>query len=203
MPQGYDTVVGERGVSLSGGQRQRVAIARALLLDPRILILDDATSSVDSETEHLIQQALRRLMAGRTSFVIAQRLTTIKDADQILVFQDGRITQRGTHDELVAQDGFYRDLYDLQLRDQETAIAQGGGSGAAALFNDDGDVSSTDQADGDGRRGEPVPAGAERRVATTNTATTTTTPTATTTDSGKGTRAQPRPRRGRNGQGRP
>jgi ATP-binding cassette subfamily B protein len=187
MPQGYDTVVGERGVSLSGGQRQRVAIARALLLDPRILILDDATSSVDSETEHLIQQALRRLMAGRTSFVIAQRLTTIKDADQILVFQDGRITQRGTHDDLVEQEGFYRELYDLQLRDQETA------SGAAALLNGGEDSGSTYQSDGDGRRDEPVPAAAGSRVATTAA-------TSTTTTSANGDSPTPRTR---NGQGRP
>ena len=121
MPEGYDTVVGERGVSLSGGQKQRLAIARALLVDPRILILDDSTASVDSETEHLIQQALRTLMAGRTSFVIAQRLSTVRDADLILVFEDGRITQRGQHDDLIEQPGFYRDLYDLQMRDQEDA----------------------------------------------------------------------------------
>ena len=122
MPEGYDTVVGERGVSLSGGQKQRLAIARALLIDPRILILDDATASVDSETEHQIQAALRTLMAGRTSFVIAQRLTTIRDADLVLVFEDGRITQRGTHDTLLDQPGFYRELYDLQQRDQDEAV---------------------------------------------------------------------------------
>ncbi len=119
LPQGYETVVGERGVTLSGGQRQRVAIARALLTDPRILILDDATSSVDTRTEHLIQQALDTLMQGRTTFVIAQRLSTVKRADQILVLDAGRIVQRGTHAELVAQPGLYRDIYDLQLRDQE------------------------------------------------------------------------------------
>lgn len=123
MSDGYNTVIGERGVTLSGGQKQRLAIARALLVDPRILILDDATASVDSETEHEIQEALRVLMTGRTSFVIAQRLSTIQDADQILVFDDGRITQRGTHEELIAQPGFYRDLYDLQLKDQDEASA--------------------------------------------------------------------------------
>jgi ATP-binding cassette subfamily B protein len=118
-PDGYDTWVGERGVTLSGGQRQRLAIARAFARNPRLLILDDATSSVDMETEYLIQQALTELMAGRTTFVIAQRLRTLKQADTILVLADGRIVQRGTHDELVAQPGLYRRIYDLQLRDQE------------------------------------------------------------------------------------
>jgi ATP-binding cassette, subfamily B, multidrug efflux pump len=122
LPKGYDTALGERGVNLSGGQKQRLAIARALLLNPRILILDDATSSVDSETEHHIQEALQTLMAGRTSFVIAQRLTTLKDADQILVLRDGRIVERGTHIELLQQGGFYAEIYDLQLRDQEEAM---------------------------------------------------------------------------------
>jgi len=123
FPNGYDTPVGERGITLSGGQRQRVAIARALLLNPRILILDDATSSVDTETEYEIQQALNTLMRGRTSFVIAQRLTTVKNADQVLVLDHGRIAQRGTHAELIAQPGPYREVYDLQLRDQEEAAA--------------------------------------------------------------------------------
>ena len=122
LPDGYDTTLGERGVNLSGGQKQRLAIARALLLDPRILILDDATSSVDSETEHHIQEALRTLMEGRTSFVIAQRLTTLKDADQILVLRDGKIIERGTHIELLQLGGFYAEIYDLQLRDQEEAM---------------------------------------------------------------------------------
>ena len=125
MPEGYETEVGERGVTLSGGQKQRIAIARALLLDPRILILDDATSSVDTETEHEIQEALRALMAGRTSFVIAQRLTTVRDADQIVVLNEGRIVERGTHIELLQRDGFYRELYELQLREQEEAIRAG------------------------------------------------------------------------------
>jgi ABC-type multidrug transport system fused ATPase/permease subunit len=119
FPDGYDTWVGERGVTLSGGQRQRVAIARAFARDPRLLILDDATSSVDMETEFLIQQALAELMAGRTTFVIAQRLRTLKQADTILVLERGRLVQRGTHDELVEQSGLYRRIYDLQLRDQE------------------------------------------------------------------------------------
>ncbi len=122
LPEGYETKLGERGVNLSGGQKQRLAIARALLLNPRILILDDATSSVDSETEYLIQQALQTLMQGRTSFVIAQRLTTIKDADQILVLQDGRIVERGNHIQLLQNGGFYAEIYDLQLRDQEDVM---------------------------------------------------------------------------------
>jgi ATP-binding cassette subfamily B protein len=119
FPDGYDTEVGERGMTLSGGQRQRIAIARALLMDPRILILDDSTSSVDTETEYLIQQALKALMEGRTTFVIAQRLQTLVDADQILVLDQGHIVQRGQHEELLAQEGLYREIYDLQLRDQE------------------------------------------------------------------------------------
>jgi ATP-binding cassette subfamily B protein len=119
LPDGYDTVLGERGVSLSGGQRQRVAIARALCANPRILILDDATSSVDTETEHEIQQALRGAMVGRTTFVIAQRLTTLKDASEILVFDAGRIVERGTHFELLRLGGAYARIYELQLKDQE------------------------------------------------------------------------------------
>ncbi|HTX90040.1 MAG TPA: ABC transporter ATP-binding protein [Anaerolineales bacterium] len=112
---GYQTLVGERGVTLSGGQRQRLAIARALLMDPRILILDDSTSSVDTQTEQLIQQALDRLMEGRTTFVIAHRLATVRRADLILVMEDGRIVQRGRHTQLLAQGGLYREIYDLQL----------------------------------------------------------------------------------------
>jgi ATP-binding cassette subfamily B protein len=123
LEEGYATRVGERGVTLSGGQKQRIAIARALLADPRILILDDSTSSVDTETEHIIQEALAILMEGRTTFVIAQRLLTLKNADQILVLDHGRIVERGSHDELLAGDGLYREIYDLQLRDQEEFVA--------------------------------------------------------------------------------
>jgi ABC-type multidrug transport system fused ATPase/permease subunit len=114
FPSGYETVVGERGVKLSGGQRQRIAIARALLADPRILILDEATSSLDSESEALIQEGLRRLRQGRTTFVIAHRLSTIRSADQILVVESGQIVERGTHAELIEIAGRYKQLYDKQ-----------------------------------------------------------------------------------------
>jgi ATP-binding cassette subfamily B protein len=119
LPDGYDTWVGERGVTLSGGQKQRVAIARTLLLNPRILVLDDSTSSVDMETEYLIQQALDAVMQGRTTFVVASRLRTIKNADLILVLEKGRIVERGTHETLLSRGGPYARLYDLQLREQE------------------------------------------------------------------------------------
>lgn len=131
LPEGYDTWVGERGITLSGGQKQRVAIARTLLMDPRILVLDDSTSSVDTETEYLIQQALNELMRGRTTFVIAQRLRTVKAADQILVMRDGQIVERGRHEELLEHGGFYREIYDLELRDQEEALLRAGGQGEA------------------------------------------------------------------------
>ena len=124
LPDGYDTWVGERGVTLSGGQRQRISIARTLLRDPRVLILDDSTASVDMRTEYEIHEGLQALMEGRTTFVIAQRLRTVKAADQILVLRDGEIVERGTHDDLLARDGFYRQIYDLELRDQEEARAE-------------------------------------------------------------------------------
>jgi subfamily B ATP-binding cassette protein MsbA len=139
----YDTVIGERGIKLSGGQRQRIAIARAILADPAILILDEATSSLDSESEAKIQDGLRALRRGRTTFVIAHRLSTIRGADQILVIEEGEIVERGTHHELLARDGRYKQLYDKQFHfetdrfvnpgedflpvpEEETALPRGG-----------------------------------------------------------------------------
>ena len=116
FPNGYDTVIGERGVKVSGGQRQRLAIARAILADPRILVLDEATSSLDSESEAQIQEGLSALRSGRTTFVIAHRLSTIRSADQILVIEGGRVVERGSHEELMAAAGRYRELHDRQYR---------------------------------------------------------------------------------------
>ena len=113
---GLDTLIGERGIKLSGGQRQRIAIARAILADPKILILDEATSNLDTESEALIQKSLASLTAGRTTFVIAHRLSTIRKADQILVVEDGRIAERGTHDDLIAKRGRYYHLFTYQAR---------------------------------------------------------------------------------------
>ena len=121
LPDGYDTWVGERGITLSGGQRQRLSIARTVLLDPPILILDDSTSSVDVGTEYQIQKALAEVVKGRTTFVIAHRLSTIRNADKILVLDRGRIVERGTHDELLARDGYYRRIHDLQLAPGEAS----------------------------------------------------------------------------------
>ena len=141
MPDGYDTYVGERGVTLSGGQRQRLAIARTLLLDPPILILDDSTSSVDTETEHLIRQALNTVIQGRTTFVIAHRLSSVKNADTVLVMREGRIVQQGVHNELIHLAGPYQEIYELQLRPQEVEVngdvevapSKGGGASVARL----------------------------------------------------------------------
>jgi subfamily B ATP-binding cassette protein MsbA len=133
LEKGYETVVGERGVRLSGGQRQRVAIARAILADPRVLILDEATSHLDSESEALIQDGLRALRQGRTTFVIAHRLSTIRSADQILVLEGGRIVERGTHEALMRQGGRYRQLYDRQYRiDSDRFLNPGETTEAAA-----------------------------------------------------------------------
>jgi len=115
LEDGYDTVVGERGITLSGGQKQRIAIARSFLMNPRILILDDATASVDSRTERLIQAAMRRLSVGRTTFVIAHRLSTVQHADAVLVLNEGRIVERGTHAELMGRGGFYCEIFEQQI----------------------------------------------------------------------------------------
>ncbi|UWG47112.1 ABC-type multidrug transport system, ATPase and permease component [Halanaeroarchaeum sp. HSR-CO] len=124
LSEGYDTMVGERGVKLSGGQRQRIAIARAVLADPEILILDEATSDVDTETEMLIQRSLDRLTTDRTTFAIAHRLSTVRDADQIVVLEDGRIAERGTHDELIEADGLYANLWGVQAGEIEELPAE-------------------------------------------------------------------------------
>ena len=124
LPDGYDTHVGERGSTLSGGQRQRMSIARAVLLDPPVLILDDSTSSVDARTEELIRNAMEAVMVGRTTFVIAHRLSTVHRADSIIVMKDGQIAEQGTHQELLGMDGLYREIYDLQLRPQEEVMRE-------------------------------------------------------------------------------
>ncbi|MBA4179181.1 MAG: ABC transporter ATP-binding protein [Anaerolinea sp.] len=152
LPYGYDEWVGERGVTLSGGQKQRIAIARTLLLDPRILIFDDSTASVDSQTEFLIQQALQELMKGRTTFVIAQRLRTVMRADEIIVLQGGKVVQRGKHAELLEHDGLYRRIFDLELKDQEEALGHRTPVAAAS-----------GNGHGDGRRPPPSP-GIPRRA---------------------------------------
>ena len=124
LPEQYDTPVGERGVTLSGGQRQRIAIARTLLLDPSILILDDSTSNVDAETESLIQRALDEVMKGRTTFIIAHRVSSVRRADLIVVLRDGEIVERGSHSELISREGLYREIYELQLMAEEEFLAE-------------------------------------------------------------------------------
>ena len=120
LPDGYDTMIGERGLRLSGGERQRIAIARAILKNAPILILDEATSSLDTESESLVQTALHNLMSGRTAFVIAHRLTTVRHADRIVVLENGRIADSGTHEDLLTRLGTYRKLYELQFVELET-----------------------------------------------------------------------------------
>ena len=129
LPHGYDTWVGERGTTLSGGQRQRLSIARTILIDPPILVLDDSTSSVDVETERLIHQAMKEVMKGRTTFVIAHRLSTVRDADLTVVLHDGEVAEQGTHQELLSRRGIYRDIYQLQLRPQEELMLDAAVSG--------------------------------------------------------------------------
>ncbi|HKN15564.1 MAG TPA: ATP-binding cassette domain-containing protein, partial [Candidatus Sulfotelmatobacter sp.] len=146
----YDTVVGERGVKLSGGQRQRISIARAILAEPRILILDEATSSLDSESEQMIQQGLSYLMKGRTTFVIAHRLSTIRRADQILVMEQGQIVERGTHEQLYAARGRYYDLYTRQ-HGVEDNLFLAPGEGDLAELDAPGNGSSKPARNGDGK----------------------------------------------------
>lgn len=122
LPLGYDTVLGERGMGLSGGQKQRIAIARAICIDPSILILDDATSAVDMETEVNIQMALKEVMQGRTTFIIAHRISSLKHADEILVLENGRIVERGKHEKLIENNGIYQRIYDIQFKDQKTVL---------------------------------------------------------------------------------
>ena len=123
FPQGYDTVVGERGITLSGGQKQRTAIARALAVDPRILILDDALSAVDTFTEEEILSRLRGVMRERTSIIVSHRISTVRDADVIFLLDQGRIAERGTHDELIRQNGLYAELHKKQLLEEELAAS--------------------------------------------------------------------------------
>ena len=121
LKDGYDTMVGQRGIKLSGGQRQRISIARAFLNDPKILILDEATSSVDLETEQLIQEAVDKVTRGRTTFIIAHRLATIVNADKILFVEDGKIVERGKHQELIEKNGKYKEFYEMQFKKEEVS----------------------------------------------------------------------------------
>jgi len=134
MPEGYDTVIGEKGVRLSGGERQRLAIARAILKNAPILILDEATSALDTESEAYVQAALSNLMEGRTVFVIAHRLSTVRRADRILVLEQGRVTETGTHEQLLQRSGTYRRLYDLQFELEPTERRVGTDSAEAEVL---------------------------------------------------------------------
>ena len=142
LPDGDDTWVGERGATLSGGQRQRLSIARSILIDPPVLILDDSTSSVDVQTERMIHQAMVNVMKNRTTFVIAHRLSTVRQADLIVVLKDGQIAEQGTHDELLAANGIYQNIYELQLQPQEELLLDAAitpDSGTPRLASDLGD----------------------------------------------------------------
>jgi ATP-binding cassette subfamily B multidrug efflux pump len=119
LPNGYDTMLGERGMGLSGGQKQRIAIARAILIDPSILVLDDATSAVDMETEFKIQKAFKEVMNGRTTFIIAHRISSLKHADEIIVLEHGAVAERGVHEKLLQNNGTYQRIYDIQYKDRE------------------------------------------------------------------------------------
>jgi ATP-binding cassette, subfamily B, bacterial len=136
LPDRYETMIGERGVRLSGGQRQRLAIARAVLADPRIFMLDEATSNLDTESERLIQQSLANLLRGRTSFVIAHRLSTIRHADRILVLDDGAIAEIGTHDELMTSSGQYRDMVELQRLESGENLMRPDGRGGRLISDE-------------------------------------------------------------------
>lgn len=122
LSDGYDTLLGERGMGLSGGQKQRIAIARAILIDPAVLILDDATSAVDMETEFKIQKALQEVMKGRTTFIIAHRISSLKHADEIIVLEDGAVKERGVHEDLLSNGGPYQRIYDIQYQDKEKIL---------------------------------------------------------------------------------
>ena len=124
LPEGYDTILGERGMGLSGGQKQRIAIARSICIDPRILILDDATSAVDMETEFKIQEALREVMKGRTTFIIAHRISSLKHADEILVLENGEIVERGIHDKLTPKRRSLERIYNIQFKDQQAILQE-------------------------------------------------------------------------------
>lgn len=122
LPDGYNTVLGERGLGLSGGQKQRIAIARAMIMNPSILVLDDSTSAVDMQTETKIQKAMKEIMQGRTTFIIAHRISSVKHCDQIYVLDDGEVEQQGTHEQLLQKHGLYKRIYDIQNKDQQYVL---------------------------------------------------------------------------------